>query len=581
MGKILLTNNFEWHSKLDECFQKHGFKRNGNYSEGIMLTTYEKKNVATYNFYKEGNDFIACSGTLIYENSIGEEAIKKIFYELKLNKINEVRKKMLGTFVIIYKMENQLRVFLDEAGTYAFYYSYQENGKYILTNTFYHIQKCLRNDFNKYAFMEQILEFCIINNETPFKEIYRIMGNECIVIDIIHGTFSIEVIEANHYILQEDGYENIVNKLENTIKGYAKRKKGINEKLYIFATGGVDSRIALAANLSEGIPTVVCNWQGCPKDMNTKVEDYDIVKEISEKLGLESICYNVAHDNLSAIKNIEEDMFDCYGDYCRIYGSNKKWFEIFEKNGIKSTDFGYFGEILKSWDALDNLAEFISIEEYAQLYMRRNGYDLKDASYQKYILNKLKKIAIENNLDVTRLSKEDCMRLYYIYRIHADTVIDNFANMFSFSFSLFAQKEIAEYVHQVPYSYKEKFKLNLELTRRLYSKLVELNYFTHCRFVQLDKSSMVLEEGWKYKFTKFVRFVLLGNKIGEKLITKARKVNQPWTVEYVKQIKKTGIMENLDIEIKEDTFGYLPIYVLILFHCRIVQMASENGLKDV
>lgn len=581
MGKILFTNNSKWHSRLDKYFKEQGFQENGNCINAFFLTTYRKLNVSTFNFYEEEQGFIACSGTLIFRDLTGKEALVEMFSELKRKSIHEVRRETLGTYVVIYKMDKEVRVFIDETGTYAFYYCIQEDNKYLLTNTFYHIQKCTHRKLNKYAFLEQMLESCILNQETYFEGIYRILGDDCIVIDIDKERLTVEKIEKNYYFLEKKDFESVVNKLETTLRACAERKKKIGEVLHIFATGGVDSRIALATNMAAQIPTVICNWQGCPKDMNTKMEDYDIAKQIAEKLELECICYDVAFDNQESIQNIDETMIDRYGDYCRIYGSNKKWFEIFEKNGIKNTDFGYFGETLKGWEVLDNLSQdYISIEEYSQIYMQRRGYELKDGEYQRYITDKLRTIAIDNQLDIKRLSKEDCMKLYYVYRIHADTVIDNFANMFGYSFSLFAQKEISDYIEQVPYRYKEKFKLNLELTKRLCADLLDVEYFTHCRYVSLDKKQMVLQERWKYKLTKFIRFGLLGNKLGERIIARTRVVNKSFTNEYVKQIKATGVLEKVNVDITENTFGYLPTYALILFYCKIVQFSSGNGLKD-
>ena len=580
MGKILFTNNNQWHDTLHQCFSKYGFRESGRYRDSFFITAYEKLNISNYNYLSVENDFIACAGTLIFRYKIGKEALKELFSELLLKDISEVRKELLGSFVVIYKSAEKIRVFVDEVGTYAFYYSIKDNNEYLLTNTYYHIQKCVKNSMNKYALMEQMLESCILNNETPFDNIFRILGNECIVIDLLNNKFKVESIKENKYLLDTKDFYDISTKLELILRGYSKRKKALNEKLHIFTTGGVDSRIALASSMSVCNETVICNWQGCPRDMNTKIEDYNIAKKIADRLGLECRCFDVSYDNLTDIKNISKDRFEQFGEYCRIYGNNKKWIEIFEKNSIKNTDFGYFGETLKGWEILDNWSkDYLSLDEYSRIYMNRRGFEVGSSDYYNYVTQKLKNIIRTNGFDETRLKKEECMKLYYTYRIHADTVIDNFANMFGYSFTILAQKEITDYINQIPYVYKTNYRLNLELTQRLCPELLEIEYFTHCRFVDFDKKRMVLKERWKYLLMRTIRYSLLNNKLGNKLIQKSRMINFAWINEYIKQIKETKILEYLNMDITEKTFGYLPTYVLILFYCKTMQfsLGSEEN----
>ena len=58
-------------------------------------------------------------------------------------------------------------------------------------------------------------------------------------------------------------------------------------------------------------------------------------------------------------------------------------------------DFGYYGEIVKAWDQLDEIyTEFMTIEEYVDFYMGRQKHTYinvtkeDNAEYKKYILDK-------------------------------------------------------------------------------------------------------------------------------------------------------------------------------------------------
>ena len=72
MGRMIVTNDHQWKDKLVEEFTESGFRLSGDDGE---ITVFHKLNINNENYYQEGEDCIACAGTFIYKEEIGEKAL--------------------------------------------------------------------------------------------------------------------------------------------------------------------------------------------------------------------------------------------------------------------------------------------------------------------------------------------------------------------------------------------------------------------------------------------------------------------------------------------------------------------------
>ena len=155
MGKLLITNTSEWDNQLRECYRNAGFRENAHLKRGnIRITAYRKLKIDNENVFICGDDFVTSSGTLFYKEKFGKEALDLLYIDAKNMSVTELRRNMLGTFVVAIKIEDTIRVFLDETHTYAFYY-YYDGTRFLMTNTFYHIEKCVRQPICDDAFLER------------------------------------------------------------------------------------------------------------------------------------------------------------------------------------------------------------------------------------------------------------------------------------------------------------------------------------------------------------------------------------------------------------------------------------------
>lgn len=497
MSRLIITNSDEYFNSLNSINENCGFRNSGRITDTFNFTNYKKINFDNENFLKLTDGYIGIAGTLAYKGQVGRVSLEMMYADYIAYGIKYVREHTFGTYVVAIQHEGELNLFIDESGNYAIYY-YWKDGQYLITNLLYHIKKVTKDTVDSQTLMEELNEYCILDNKTYLSSTKRLMGNEILTIAAGKNEINVANVGMNEYSLYARTFDKNVSVLAKTIKKYAEMQKVISDKKVIFMTGGMDSRLTLAGDLAVGYKPNLANWQGSPVYMNTKYEDHIVCKKIADAKSLKFIPIDVSGDESHIIDN---DMFDMLGEYATIYGNNLKWHTIFTTLKYNFYDFGYFGETLKEWAPLDLCYhDKFSIDDYADLYLGRQKHRYTNISsdtvkkYRQIIVDKLRKICKDHAIDCHNLSKEDCMLLYYYYRTHADTKMVNFANIYGYSINLYAQKELIDYINQTPYEYKEYGKLNLALTKVLCSELLSIPYFSHCHYMNYIPEKMILDD---------------------------------------------------------------------------------------
>ena len=552
MSRMIICNKKEVYDKISRMNTKGGLIKSETIFKGdIIVETYYKRNFRVQNTVFIDDDFIACAGSLIYKDKIGEEGLREMYKDFSKENIANLRRELAGSYVVAIKKGTRIFIFVDEVGSYAYHYYYNDD-VFLSTNTYYHIAKNMKTSINKLAFKERILEFCNIDNVSIFNGVFRLMGNEAIAIDIENNSMKVINIPQNDYTYKMENEQVVVKNFVELLVKYARKYKKFGRKI-LFTTGGVDSRVVLAVySYLDELP-IIANWQGAPVDMNTKIQDRKISKLLAEKCGLDFKCFDVSHDFKKDSKEIV-DKLDTYGEYSLIYCGNKKWYEIFEKNIVDGYDFGYFGEVIKGWEVIDcQYFEGFTVDDYVKMYLNRNTIEIsktKDEKYDEfiYVREKIVDIAKQHNMDLNNLSKEDCMILYYVYRIHADTITLNYANIFAYSTNFYCEKEIADFVNQIPYKMKMNNRFNLLVTEKLNETLLDIPYFTHCQYKKYDNNKKILVD---YK-RNILRRWILQTPIGKHL-RRVKSLNSYKKVS-LELIRDTSFQQDTSIDLNYDEY---------------------------
>lgn len=589
MGRFFLSNQSEWIRDAEKRHKELGFKDSCRKKEKTeTLISFHMLNVKNENKYVDNNgDYIVTNGTVIYDGKFGVEGLKKLLFDLKVKSIKEVRSNLFGNYAIIYKINDIIRIFIDEAGTFGIYY-FSKNDKWIISDTFYHVQKYARQGINFYGGWEYVCNPGIEGNQSPFENVFRLLGDECIRIE--QGKTIIEECPTNEYTYEISGFDDAVEQLSNLIIKYMKVGSKISQKNCLFMTGGVDSRMLLAALLNIGETPVISNYQGNSFDMNSKKEDMEISKAIADALGLDYRFYNVKEDIFEKNQNADTNLIEKFGEHAFIYGGTKKYFDIFERGEFYFWYKGIMGEVLRDFEALDvrykapfslrDYSDDLMIYQYGQFEFLENEKITVDG-YKDYVYAQIRECANKLNINHENLDKTMCHKMYIRHMIHADGLQAGLHNIFGYFPMIYTQKEILDFAMSVPYEFKRNKKLILAVTNRLYPKLNNMEYYTRCHYMKYDSKQGVLVEKEPIGRQKLRNMLYQNNFTRNVMIQRSKRISKQKNEEYrdiisdyVDRINKTTFMKSSGVAVDFNSFQisgqFAALYNLSLIMDKVV-----------
>lgn len=285
MGKLLITNSPEWDGMLRSIFADSGFRESAHTETGgARITAWKKLCVDNCNWYQCDDDFAACAGTLFYRENFGEDALRMLYEDSRSMSVTELRRNLIGSYVVAVKNGSEIRVFADETHTYKFYY-YTNEGKYILTSTFYHIEKCAKQPLHDDAFLEWLARASTtMSRQTPYYNVYKLCAREYFRIDTSEGTYSVETCQLNDYHCKFANREEALNTLFEKAKYISSLRSKFIRSHRIFLTGGLDSRLEYAMHLYNHDNVDVAYWRSSYETSvtNGTQKDWEIVSKIAQ-----------------------------------------------------------------------------------------------------------------------------------------------------------------------------------------------------------------------------------------------------------------------------------------------------------
>lgn len=582
MARILLTNNAKWANDLRTWFARVGFKEFARTDVcDMFLSVYRKLNLNTYNLYSDGSDCVACAGTFIYNGKIGRPALADLLQDTAHGfDLRAIRAKALGCYVVAIKKQDQVYIFVDEYHTYSIYY-FMDGEHYIITNNFSHIESVTHQPLNRCKTLEYVVQFNIVGNMTPYDNIYKLMGNQYLVLDLKSHKYTLkQEPDAQIQTARYSSLDVACTDISGVIKKYSHIKSQLFKKTCLFITGGVDSRLMLASYLSVGTRPRLVRWHGQDGVLNSRVEDYYASKALAQQTHLPFKNYFAKENFCKRFNKVnKKDMYK-YGDLMLKYGDNHKWHKIYDKIKADFLDYGYFGETLVDWDKMDSLLDFsknISLKDFVyNLYIDNqatNGWK-HQSEYRDMIYNEFLDIATGQNIDCDNLSREDCMLLFFYYRLHADTHMVNFSNMYSHYFPLLSQPGIIEKIHNTPYAFKQNHKLNLRLIRALCPALLNITFFSHGRYRTTDIDSLELhEDNSNTKKNGWLANIMCKIKFGKSYIKKDKKVQKCCIA------NSQDLAKRLEYNLDRTKFYYLPLYTTFTLLGKMDSIINDQGVK--
>lgn len=504
MGKILISNNCIWIKKLkseiDKYFTESYFWEN----KKVTTIVYKKLNIESVNYYEKGSNYVLVTGTLIYKGLFGIDALKAVLDDADTQSIKDLRANAIGSYSLTLKIGTRIYIFVDETHTYSLYYSIIGND-FIVTNTYWHIADVTKSKIEATSLLEMGVRRCIMSNHTPFYNIFKLCAAECLVYDVTLDKAEVIKIPLNDYHSNYNKKEEAVSFLLQYIKELSRKRSKYWKSGIHFLTGGIDSRLELAINLYNKDNVAIKYWIGQDLLTNGTENDAQIVTSIANQYNLKMDILNVSEEYINSINSITREKCYKYGEYASVYAGNVKLFNSFENlRDVDFLGFGYLGEIMRPLAELDqSYKEPYSKKDFILDVLCRTGLEkkmFKIEGFYDYIEKEMSPlVSIVGNSGGSIITKEEAFKLFSFSRFEADCVMNNFANMFVYSFPIFGQKKIADVIFSMRYEWLRDEWIPITLINSLEKDLMKFPIYSHHRYFTYSSINNTIKKTLKYQ----------------------------------------------------------------------------------
>lgn len=556
MSRILVCNNVEIRNKMDAIFKNNGYPVSGVDND---LIVYRKILVEDDNYFAGKIGSVSCVGTWTYKGECGDIALELLYHDaVKENiPIKDIRKNLIGTYTCVVRIAQKTIIFVDETHTYAIYY-YNDGNDYIITNTYYHIQKFTRQNIDKETLSLVLAKSGLSSNKTPIENIYRLMEDE--YIEILQG----KGLRVKHVDLNSWGRPlSDIDEAVSVISSWAEHIYNAFSKIYsrsvIFATGGLDSRLRLSLAINSKHNVELAYWSGSDVITNGTESDIAVNNQISEKFGLRTSLFDVSEDFSDCLNSINDDEVDRLGEYVSIYAHNRKWFDIpflLKEREINSIELGYDPDILRPVESIP-VQKNISVNELINNGCFRSGiFDriLKCDNLMKYAKADLERLSYVDKMPI-----EEAEYLFNYSRLDMGDLLNNYFNQYYYSLPLMYTKPLWDIINSVPHDIKEKDKLSVSLIYKWVPELMHVRVFSQNHFMIFDEREMKLKKTIKHKLLAWLKRQFIDTPIYEHIYCRffqnkffpERRGNDGLFEECISYLQKSSTLKILPVEIRE------------------------------
>lgn len=560
MGKIVLSNNMEWMRSLHSCFQE-SFSTSFLKDEGIFhVHSYRKICTQEDNYFQDGNNYVVVVGTVFYKGMCGKDSLEQLLKDSQTKDTSALRKEMIGSYAVVLKVEDTIRIFLDETHTYHLYY-YLDGKNFVLTNTYWHIANVVGLGIDEAPLIEKGVRNGILSNRTPIDKVFKLGAREMIEINLKTQEIGIKEVKLNDYHRDYSTLDEAVGDVAKSIEKIATIRSHNIKNCMHFLTGGIDSRVEAAIHLWAGDKLTFAYWKGEDALTNGTSEDYQVVTSIAREKNIPFKFIDVSEEFSDSLGSIDYNKCKKYGEYAAVYSGNTKITSLFEQaTEYDWVGFGYLGESMRPLGALDDSYhnDFSILDFVKKVYCRTGIEKLFELDgFYEFVSNEILDLPIRNN---ETLSIDDSFRIFSFSRFDADCYMNNFSNMFLHNFPIFGQKEIADKIDSIHYKWFSNEVFSLKMVDHFDKTLLEKTIFSHHREFSFDKRTFTMKKSYKYLFLDKMKKIFKDTFVYKNLYLKWLHVyirpqsskNEEIANECIKRIENIALLRNSSINVKFD-----------------------------
>lgn len=516
MSNFCLTSN--------ECLIDNykGIKEKAGYSiscrvdsKQVNYLSFHKLAFKNENFLSIGDDFIGAVGTLIYKEST-ENMLLNLYNDWE-GDINKIRQQSIGSYCVIIKKDDLITVFGEENYMYNIYYYIADNS-YILSNSFFDIQTIYgaELEIDRFNFLEMVFNTYVLCNETIFKDVKRLCGDEYIQIDLDKNTAKVKKLNVVWRFDCKDNYPERIKRFSENLVRETKIICDAYGAPALSMTGGLDSRLCLAPVLANGVNPDLYYGVGNSILTDTKDMDLKINQMYTEKFGL-SLEVMDWSTSLPIDKEWQK-YFDRYSESFVQYNASTCIMESLEKVPNHYITFGYFGELYKNLPWVENLKkDYFTIDEYVDDYFMQvvsferlvRSSNVSYEEFREHIKQKMIKLCNRYDINPDNISIDEYRYLYLEYLRVGESIMLNLVNKMRYISYPIAEDDVYKFS---PLSKQENIgaKFVLDIYEQIYKPVLEIPFFTHCEVRNYNAKKGVLDPPASepfFKITKYTKFI--------------------------------------------------------------------------
>lgn len=490
MAKFFITNEKEYYNSIKRQVEKTDFTLSFDFTtpNGVHAIAVHKLGMQNVNAVSEQDDFCIATGTCIYKESLEYRRLLREF-----DTVSKVRQHIIGQYAVSIKKDKTITIFGDTCNCYDIYY-WHDDKRYIVSNSLYEIVDILQGKLtlNPQAIVERALQRVLLNGETYFKEIHCLQLGEIITIDIESSKFEINQVNVSFPIARN--FDKAVHETAHVLRENARVAVKVLGRPTVCVTGGLDSRMMLAAYLSVGGNPKLIYGKG---HMHGQPSDEKIAKMYAQKYGLELVFGDMS---LPSPTDRDWDYYIKNHGFAAagMWGASGNLIKTLTHLSTDCLNFGWGGELYRDtngWFGQIERDETFSLQQYFEHYY--NHSPSIDAAlevfphYLEEVLEHLKKACEKYQIDINRMTVDENFILDVMYEGKAETQVPLFMQQMKYCYLLEFEYNALQY--RVPFEMKRDGRFQLSVIKALYEDILEVPIFSCCQWRRFDATTMTMQ----------------------------------------------------------------------------------------
>lgn len=503
MSRLFITDAAMLFSKAVKLTKESGLDKHRTIKEKeLNIAVFEKRVVSAGNFYqKNAEEYIAATGTFIYKNRKGTEALKLLLEDFDGNVI-KCKKECVGMYNLIIRKKSAVFIFGDYYGLYDLYYTRLTSGNYFIGNNLGILSGSIGlSEINKEMLMADCIGISHFDSQdTLFKNVFRLRGGE--YLKIVADRLMLEEIPWSEYSIDYcyESEEKTIRDIRAVFSKYLPQIKNNFKNIAVNMTGGLDSRLVFALFNNEGCDIHFLYGKGKSKETITCDEDRIIVENIAQKFQcpLYFMNWNAQDESDGEYLDRRRYFFKKYG-FTNIYDANTN-IELEYAGKIvpypEFMDFGYFGECFRLRDWAEQIREdYFTVDSFINDYLLGKlknapiGWDLTTlkSNLKRTISQWIIKLGIPEYNGKISLNYIESLR--WIAARFSDTRMYYWINEFTYSFPILSIPEVHRIVLSLPADLIRNSQFQIKFIRIINPEYLDrLDVFSHRRLFKISKS---------------------------------------------------------------------------------------------